>query len=644
MVAPTRMIAVRLLGEPELTGWRGAKPFPRKGFLLLAVLATAPAHRLKRRDLASLLWESTSSSVAMTNLRQLLVRIKPFLAAFDRLLVLDSEHVALGEDRDVIDVCAFKMAAKEAHFEATPAGLALYRGALLTGADEPGEQFLAWIATERTALHETYFPLASRYLAELTRYGRASKLELTQFCSQMLALEPEREATYRTIMQAFGHCGYFDEVDRHHAALKEMLLREYGTTPAPETAMAVRRIFSYRGASDAPTPSQQSSPRLPKIAFLAPRFVGDQHHAILVRMLFEDIANELGCYQSFLCLAPNSSFASAHDGGIPTDNSLLHADYTLSGFLRPDNNRDELSLRLVNCASSEIVWSGRFGVHPRDLLKSFGQLSTRIAASLASALERDFPKAANRSGDPSAYFHYLEGQRELTNCDLAQLRRARRLFAKSAALNPFGAHAKARIAQTLYLEWIQLGGNEPQLLSTANTLARSAVSANPNDAIGHLMEATIALYQRDFEVCQKKFSDAEDIAPNSPDLLIQHADALAHLGDGQAAWRRYERALDLNPSPPDHYWWAGASIAFCKNDYPKVISICERLRSKDSVLGILGSSHAFLGQMDEARAYGNRIKELYPGVSAAERIKVVPDRPREYQTRRLDGLRMMGIH
>lgn len=644
MVVPSTEIAVRLFGEPELIGWRGAKPFPRKGFLLLAVLSAVPANRIKRRDLASLLWESTSSSVAMTNLRQLLVRIKPFLAAFHRLLILDAEHVALGEERDIIDVCAFKAIAKQANLEDASAGLSLYRGDLLAGVDEPGEQFFSWIATERTALHEAYFSLASRYLGELTRYGRASKQELTQLSGQMLALEPEREASYRTIMEAFGHCGYFDEVERHHSALKEMLLHEYGASPSTETAGAIRRIFSYRGSSEPSTPQTQAGARLPRIAFFAPQFVGAQHHVSLVRMLFEDIANELGCYQSFLCLAPNSSFTSPYDGGIPIDNSLLGADYSLSGFLRPDSNGDELSLRFVSCTSNEIVWSGRFGVQPHDLLKSFGLLSARIAASLASALERDFPKAANRSGDPSAYFHYLEGQRELANCDLAQLRRARRLFTKSAALNPFGAHAKARIAQTLYLEWIQLGGNEPQLLSTANTLARSAVSANPNDAIGHLMEATIALYQRDFEQCQRKFSDAESIAPNSPDLLIQHADALAHLGDCDGAWRRYERALDLNPSPPDHYWWAGASIAFCKNDYQKVIGICERLHSKDSVLGILGSSHAFLGQMEEARSFGNRIKELYPGMTAADRIKVVPDQPREYQTRRLDGLRMMGVH
>ena len=194
------------------------------------------------------------------------------------------------------------------------------------------------------------------------------------------------------------------------------------------------------------------------------------------------------------------------------------------------------------------MWSGEFSVSPDALLKSFSLLSLRVASSLCSAIERDRLEVLRKNRDNSAYLHYLDGQKWLANCDLARLRRARKSFKRSIDDDPRFAPSRARIAQTLYLEWIQLGGRDPDLLNVAREQSDIALALDPNDAIGHWMKGTVALYQRDFDECESKLAEAEALCPNSADLQVQYGDALSHLGDPDAGWRKFERAIDHEPA------------------------------------------------------------------------------------------------
>ena len=89
-------IEIRLLGLPELLRPVGGVVFPAKGFQLLALVARAPAKRLARKELASLLWDNDTEAAALSNLRQLLARIRRASAAYENLIDADTKTVALG--------------------------------------------------------------------------------------------------------------------------------------------------------------------------------------------------------------------------------------------------------------------------------------------------------------------------------------------------------------------------------------------------------------------------------------------------------------------------------------------------------------------------------------------------------------------
>ena len=635
---------LRLFGEPELAS-AGDMAFPAKGFQLIALIARSPDRRVQRRYVVSLFWPDADAADGFANLRQLIARMRRAHPATGELLLVDDRTIALGRDADAIDLCAFDEWAGLDDPGRVLDGLGLFRGDLLGSLAEPCEEFADWLRQERGVLREQFFAAASRALREVTRYGRATEHQIAFIGDRMLALDREREETYRALMDAYRRNGMLDRAGATYQSLQSVLRREPGLRPAAETAALARRVFA--AARDmSPPPSHAEivveSVR-PRVAFFAPLQVTSGGRIDLLRALVEDIANELARYRTFAVVAPHSSFQSQHDSGMPIERGSLRADYTVSGFVKPVTPEPVLALRMVKCADGTISWAGEFPVGTKDLASAFRLIALRVAAHLAAELERDFLGELLRSSDVSAYRYYLEGQSRLTKCDLPCLRRARNDFRQAADADPTFAAAYGRIGQTLYLEWLILGGTDPQLLRQARDFAERTIALDRGSALGYWISGAVALYQRDFELSMERFAEAQTLNPNGADLMLQYGDALSHNGDAEAGWRQFELALDLNPRPPDHYWWAGASIAFHRQDYAAAIRLSQNLASEEPVLRVLAASHAHLGDLGTARMYGRQLNELYPGQSADEMVKLVPDRNHEDRKLFLEGLRLAGV-
>jgi len=635
-------LAIRVLGVPIVTGAPASPAFPAKGFQLIALLARSPSSVLRRREAASLLWDCRGDAETLGNLRQLLARIRRLPAPHGEYVTADVQMLTLGPGAKLIDLCAFTALAGSERSEDALEAVGLFRGDLLESMADATDDFLHWLRRERALLREQFFSAASLVLVELTRYGRASVRDLKTLADRMIAVDPERETSYRVLIEAFGRNGNFQISEHLYGELIEMLAREHGARPAPETVAVARRVFAAAGNRAAEAPEQHQS-ALPRIAFLVPRQLGCVVDAGLLHALIEDVANELTRYRTFAVIATHTSFQTDHDSGVPLDNARLRADYTVSGFVRPGRSGQVLVLRMTKCATGEVTWAGEFPFDGADLAELFRRIATRVASGLAAELERDTLADLRRGGSTGAYRRYLEGQEQLRLCDLPRLRRARAAFRDAAAIDRAFAAPHARIAQTLYLEWLILGGGDPLLLQSAREAARRSLALDPHSALGHWMSGAVALYQRDFAHAQAAFAEAETLNPNSADLLLERGDILAYVGKADVGWQRFEQAIDLNPLPPDHYWWAGASIAFNRGDYSGAIELCGRLGSDDPVLRILAASHARLGDHAAARHYAWRLVDAYPGMSAAEMVKLVPYQDLRERDAYADALRWAGV-
>ena len=200
---------------------------------------------------------------------------------------------------------------------------------------------------------------------------------------KMLALEPEREQSYRVLVEAYGRNAMFDEATRIYNALCAMLEREHSVPPSPETAAVARRVFASRARIGPFLAPEQAESDRPRVAFLAPSWPSGEEQPGCSSFL-EDIANELGRHRSFVVLAPHSSLKIDHELGhagstIPSCGSTIRSAVSSS---------PTMAGRCWRCAwsvvrASEMMLVRRIlGQSEAALLKSFSLLSLRVASSL----------------------------------------------------------------------------------------------------------------------------------------------------------------------------------------------------------------------------------------------------------------------
>lgn len=614
--------------------------FPQKGFQLIALVLLSPRPGLSRQAAASLLWENTSDQDALRNLRQLLLRIRRSWPLPEALVESESVLLEAGPGCGRSDLADLLMAMETGRPADLMKAAEIARRPLLHDSGSLSEEFAAWLNSEQRKLHDRLFSGLSALLLEQTRFGVADVDGLHAIEECMLALDPAREQSYRALLEAYGRAGHFEDARRIYDRLTGTLEQEFGAKPSNETSLVARRIFAAAASESGEQPRNAEDHGYPRIAFLLPTLSPEPEKGRLVEALVQEIANDISRFRSFRVVAPHSSF-KVHTQDHDIDFDRINAQYAVSSTQIP--GAELLSCRLFHVASREILWAAEVPVAQEKLALAFRMISYQTASSLVAAIERSRLNERRQQQHPHGYLRYLEGQVTLRNCDLPKLRRARAVFRDAANMDPRFCAIRARIAQTYCLEWLMLGGNDPDLLRRAKAEAQQAIELDTGAVSGHWVNGVVALYQRDFDQSEESFMLAEALAPYNADFLLQHADALTLMGEAEAGWERFEQAINLNPLPPDHYWWAGASILFGKNDFVAAIEMCGRMENQEPVVRLLAAAHALAGDLPRARTFARRIQENYPGATAESLANIPPfkrpsDRQQFYEAFRLAGI------
>ncbi len=630
---------IRLLGVPSVYHSRNT-PFPAKGYALLAVLLLVPGNELARQKAAALLWEDVAQTRAMANLRQLLVRVQSKQPEAGPLIETTQTRISLGPGAQSSDLAAFLQSCKATDLEGMMSGIEQFTGELLDGMEFEGEQLNLWLLTERASLREKLFNRAAAALEETTRFGADRGGNIGKIADRLLAFEPDSPECYRIISKAYGRCGDQDGVDRidrlMNSVLNPALPRVPGNTSGRPSGTVWVAPTGVKPVEERPAPPK---PPVPRVAFSSPRHIDQHPNAQLAEAFVEDVANSFSRFKTFVVVSPFSTMRDFRGGNV-SNWEKIRSNYSVQSFLLPGSQK--ISFTVIDDGTGEIIWSAEYSMEPEDLHYTFRLLAKTVAANLAQQIERQMLDSG-RSINAQSYLHVLRGQNLIKTCNLSMIRRARKEFRQGLTYDKDLSIARARIAQTMQLEWLLLGGTDPHLLHRAKAEADAAIEIDSTAGIGYWMAAVIALYQRDYATSEAKFQEAETLSPNSSDLLIQHADALAHFGKPKDAWNRFKHAIDLNPLAPDIYWWAGASIAFKLADYAEAVRLCKQMDDEEPALRILTASLALDGQIESARQYARRLMDVYPGMTAQEISRFMPDKNPENSKIFLEGLKLAGF-
>jgi DNA-binding SARP family transcriptional activator len=215
---------------------------------LLAYLLLNASTPQSRQHLAFLFWPDTGEVQALTNLRNLLYKLRQTLPDPDHFLHADAQSVQWRLDASFdLDVTHFEsLAGPDATQADLEEAIQLYRGDLLPACYDD------WIQPWRLRLHQTATAICVRLidlLEEKRAYARA-----ISYGQQLLHLDPLDETTYRRLMQL--HALYGDQAGalRVYHTCVTTLQRELGVAPGPTTCALYERLWSVV-APELPRPS-----------------------------------------------------------------------------------------------------------------------------------------------------------------------------------------------------------------------------------------------------------------------------------------------------------------------------------------------------------------------------------------------------
>jgi Flp pilus assembly protein TadD len=157
------------------------------------------------------------------------------------------------------------------------------------------------------------------------------------------------------------------------------------------------------------------------------------------------------------------------------------------------------------------------------------------------------------------------------------------------------------------MERILRAGRDNALLTTARSLARSALEAQPDSHYAHQELGMTALYQRQHQFALDHLSRAREISPFDPHVAADFAHGL--IANGQT---REALALIAAGKLTDHRWpvflnWVSGTGHYVLGEYEAAIAELSGLRRPAPANRLLAACYAMLGD----RANAEELKDKY---------------------------------
>ena len=241
-------LALNLLGPPQL--YLNDEPVTasrRKAMALLAYLAVN-GNRQTRDSLSALLWPDFDQSRAFTNLRHTLWEVQQSIG--EGWIRAEREAIELNSDSEIyVDVSEFEslLAQSRAQSEATlrtpllSDAVKLYRNHFLTGFSlKDASGFNEWAFAKSEELRHQLAVALLQLSEDYCTLGQTD--QAIPYARRLITLDPLNEASHRQLMHLYIQAGQHSAALKQYQACEQILRRELGVDPQPETRELYKKI------------------------------------------------------------------------------------------------------------------------------------------------------------------------------------------------------------------------------------------------------------------------------------------------------------------------------------------------------------------------------------------------------------------
>ncbi len=410
--------------------------------------------------------------------------------------------------------------------------------------------------------------------------------------------------------------------------------------------IAVGGYFAWN-AFRAPVP-QGTAEREAAIAVLPfDNLSGDPAQEYFSDGLTENIITALSRFSTSV-IARHSTFLYKGQGAdVRKIGRELGARYVVEGSVQKSRQTLRITVQLIDAETGSHLWAESYDRQLSDLFNLQDEITSAIVGALPFFVAQSQIKkvqlknpADYRAEDYTWKARSIFRNTAFYNKD--NLLQARLLLVKALELEPEYWRAIVNLAMVdFYLAgWEGSKGR----FKNAVKLAKKAVSLNPNYGQTHTVLGLI-LTRIDTKKALAEYKKAVELNPNDAGSLVSYGVVLASAGGRpKEAIPFVEKALLLNPFPPDFYYVLAAGVFYIAGDYRKSISLLEKIKEEnEGALRTRAASHAKLGNLEEAGNQISMLLRISPNVTLKSLSKRFPHWSDAVRVDYLDGLRKAGL-
>ena len=208
----------------------------------------------------------------------------------DEILIVDGDSIRFNPAVVAVDVQRFESLAARGSLHGIRAAADLYAGNLLEGYSSATPAFDEWVAAQRLHYWQIAIGVFGKLLAAQIRAGWWESAADT--ASRLLALDPSQEVVHRTLMRLQLEQGRPDSAMRRYQECADILHRQFGTVPGPETERLRAEIVATLERVPAP---REVVPRGAEAPVLILLLEDDAVSSALVEGFLTDAGYEVVC-------------------------------------------------------------------------------------------------------------------------------------------------------------------------------------------------------------------------------------------------------------------------------------------------------------------------------------------------------------
>jgi adenylate cyclase len=406
-----------------------------------------------------------------------------------------------------------------------------------------------------------------------------------------------------------------------------------------------------KSTASVPKPALASSSR-PSLAVLPfANMSGDPEQEYFADGISEDIITGVSKLRWFFVIARNSSFVYKGKAlDVKRAARELGVRYVLEGSVRKAGNRVRITAQLIDASTGNHIWADRYDGDLTDVFVLQDEITNKVVAAIEPRLlEAEGIRSQDRSPeDIGAWDMTIQANFLFWRLTKAEGEAAIAILKRAIERYPDYAPAHSMLAFMLlvsgYLGWNFIA---PQVNEAASLAARAA-ELDDSDPWAHLALGYVAFTRRRTDAAVEQFQRALDLNPNFAAAYGYLGWAFAFDGQSDRAIAHLQEAIRRSPHDPQNAIFTSglAAANYMAGRFAEAVSFGRKcLQLRNGMTGghrIYIASLAQAGQLDEARAALERLKELQPDLSIAWIEKYVPYTPGP-MAKFLEGMRKVGV-